>query len=274
MRLHHALELIEKKQFSGLKHWPQGEEMSHCSEALAFMKDAAEFSLVAEVDGEAGLSTFQQFGRELWAAGLAQLPFPRFWISWSELTNGRDQGPTSLGALCVQVREKNADGQKGVGIYPMFFVPRSRSGFKDDRLVFSSRLTVLWLGESTVRVGQSDNTAVGMGSLRSAIRAVYALLGALGTPKAWRRTDPAPDKLNRARRLRGKPEIRSQIIIDLTPEKNLVRPPGSKGGWSVKPHWRRGHVRTLADGRRVPIPPACVNMDEAIPVRPEYLVQA
>ena len=131
----------------------------------------------------------------------------------------------------------------------------------------------MWLGDPHVRIRAPDNTPVGSESVRSGFRAVAGVTGFLGTPKAWRAVESAPDKLNRRRHLRRRPAIRSQIVIDLRTEKNFTGaewPVG--GGWTVKPHWRRGHLRTLSDGRRVPIPPCWVNMEEGIPVKPEYVL--
>ena len=72
MRLPKALELIQSGEFSGLKHWPMGEATKVKDEILPYAADAAEFSLLAETDAGESLSTFQQFGFELWSAGLAK----------------------------------------------------------------------------------------------------------------------------------------------------------------------------------------------------------
>jgi hypothetical protein len=229
--------------------------------------------LLAETNAGASLNTFQEFGFELWAAGLATLPYSSFWLSWSELAQGLNHPPTSLGAMCVHMPAAKETQAAGLGIYVMCLVPRSRSGFKADRLVFSSQLIPMWLGQTTVRLSAPSLTLVGTESVRSAIRAVAALIGALGTPKALRSVEPAPERLNRQRHLKGRPEIRSHIVVDLRADKNYTSSEqGTHGGWTMKPHWRRGHVRTLADGRRVPIPPCCVNMEAGIPMKPEYVV--
>lgn len=273
MRLHQALELMEANEFHGLKYWRPEEAAKIKDEVLQYAPDAAEFSLLNEMDSGQGLDTFQQFGFELWSAGLAKAPYSSFWISWSELTQGPGNPASSLGAMCVHLPAENQNETDGIGIYVMGFIPRSRSGFSSDRLLFCNRLTPMWLGVLSTRIRATDNTPVGTESVRSGFRAVAAVIGALGTPKASRAFEPAPDKLNRQRILRGRPAIRSRIVIDLRTEKNF---PGAarsaSGGWTVKPHWRRGHVRTLSDGRRVPIPPCCVNMVEGIPVKPEYVL--
>jgi hypothetical protein len=110
----------------------------------------------------------------------------------------------------------------GIGIYAIAFVPRTRSGFSSDHLIFSSRVIPMWVGDARMRIRAADNTPVGAENVRSAFRAVAALTGALGTAKAWRTVEPAPHKLNRQRLLRGRPAIRSQIVIDLRSEKNIT----------------------------------------------------
>jgi hypothetical protein len=275
MRLHQALELIEDQKFGGLKHWPPGEAASIGGEVLRLGKDAAEFRLISEIDGNEDLNTFQQFGRDLWLAGLARAPFSTFWLSWSQWTQGRDHPLTSMGAMCVQLPAANEGGQDGIGFYAMFFAPRSLTGFRSDKLICSSRLTSVWLGDPNIRVAAADNTHVGKGSITSTYWAVAALIGALGTPKAKRSVEPAPEKLNRQRQHTGRPAIRSQIVIDLRPAQNVSPSDKSRhGGWTVRPHWRRGHIRSLADGRLVPIPPCCVNMEDGIPVKPEYMIRS
>jgi hypothetical protein len=274
MRLHQALELIQSGQFSGLKHWREEEVIAVKDDVLREMSDAAEFRIVAETDAGESVDTFQRFGFDLLSSGLARAPYSRFWLSWSELTQGPGQPSTSLAAMCRHVPAPTEKERDGIGVYVMAFAPRSKSGFREDRLIFTSLFTIMWLGEINVKVSRHDSSLTGIESLRSAYRAVAALIGALGTPLARRREEPAPEKLNRQRLLKGRPEIRSQILIDLRPSQSPPRPEDQPcGGWSVKPHWRRGHVRTLSDGRRVPIPPCCVNMEASIPIKPEYTVR-
>jgi hypothetical protein len=155
--------------------------------------------------------------------------------------------------MCIHLAAKNKQETDGIGIYVRAFVPRSRSSFSADRLLFCSRLTPMWLGDLHVRIWAPDNTPVGSEIVRGGFRAVAAVIGALGTPKAWRAVELVPDKLNRQRLLRGRPAIRSQIVIDLRTEKNLTGAERSVGrGWTVKRHWRRGHVRMLSDAAVCP----------------------
>jgi hypothetical protein len=273
MRLHQALELIQAGHFIGLKNWQPGEADKIKSEVFPLAAGAAEFTLLFETDAGTTLNTFQQFGFDLLMSRLAEPPYENFWLSWREFAQGPEHPPISLGAFCKKIKSADGSGQEGIGIYTMAFGPRQKTGHKTDKLIFCSKFVTFWYGEANIRIPATENTPTYMESTRSAVRAVAALIGALGTPKSWRVEQLAPEKLNRQRRLKGKPEIRSQIIIDLSTNKNTeVGEKGVSGGWFVRPHWRRGHIRTLADGRRIPIPPCCVNMEENVPVKPEYIL--
>jgi hypothetical protein len=146
MRLHQALELMQANKSLGLKYWPSGEAAKIKDEVLQYAPDAAEFSLLNERDAGHGLDTFQQFGFELWSAGLAKAPYSKFWISWSERTESPGNPPTSLAAMCVHLPAENENETDGIGIYVMAFIPRSRSSFSTDRLVFCSPLRLCGWG--------------------------------------------------------------------------------------------------------------------------------
>lgn len=65
------------------------------------------------------------------------------------------------------------------------------------------------------------------------------------------------DKLQKARIKRGKETLRGYITVKM--RKDIKEALNSGGGWTVKPHWRRGHVRTVKDGRKIPVRPCMVN---------------
>lgn len=74
------------------------------------------------------------------------------------------------------------------------------------------------------------------------------------------RTEPAPEKLNRSRRKKGKAPIPAHRIVSIIP-RGVVRDyraaeaEAAERGPRASPriHWRRSHVRTLADGKRIAI---------------------
>lgn len=69
-----------------------------------------------------------------------------------------------------------------------------------------------------------------------------------------------PEKLNKSRARRGKPILRDYSIIKIN-QKYLERSQDGESHASPKPHWRRGHIRTLQDGRKIPVQPCLVNFD-------------
>ncbi len=84
-----------------------------------------------------------------------------------------------------------------------------------------------------------------------------------------------PEKLNKSRAKSGKPALKDYIVIKLTEEtkRKLCE---TVNGEKVfrRPHWRRGHLRHLGDGRIVPVSACIVNFNGE-PVDPKlYVVKA
>ena len=66
---------MRANEINGLKHWRRGEATKIKDEVIQYASEAAEFSLLNEMDAGESLETFQQFGFELWSAGLAKSPY-------------------------------------------------------------------------------------------------------------------------------------------------------------------------------------------------------
>lgn len=97
--------------------------------------------------------------------------------------------------------------------------------------------------------------------------ACYGLLNMKHTIK--QETDP-PEKLNEARRKKGKIELTKSVVVKLDP-RYVVHEGATRTHASPRPHWRRGHVRTMKSGKRVPVQPHMV-MGE-VPLPNEYVVK-
>lgn len=83
------------------------------------------------------------------------------------------------------------------------------------------------------------------------------------------------EKLNKSRAKSGKPALKDYIVIKLT-EETKRRLCDTVNGEKVfrRPHWRRGHLRHLGDGRIVPVSACIVNFNGE-PVDPKlYVVKA
>ncbi len=88
----------------------------------------------------------------------------------------------------------------------------------------------------------------------------------------------APEKLNRARVKRGKPQIGERYVVslDLHDTRTICNSDGSTDDitghtrGSPRPHWRRGHFRTLNRGgeaeRVIPVAPALIAANASSPV--------
>lgn len=71
---------------------------------------------------------------------------------------------------------------------------------------------------------------------------------------------PPIEKLNKKREKNGKAPYSGYTKIYLRPDIQADLNRGSKiAGYAVRPHWRRGHIRTLASGARIPVKPCMVN---------------
>lgn len=65
--------------------------------------------------------------------------------------------------------------------------------------------------------------------------------------------------LNKARAKKGKPALSKYIYINMKPHIKAALSAGT--GTVITPHWRRGHIRRLHDGRVVPVQACLVNWD-------------
>lgn len=83
----------------------------------------------------------------------------------------------------------------------------------------------------------------------------------------------ASDKLNARRKKRGKLPLVSHTVVDLVPKEMVVC---QKGGTHASPrlHWRRSHLRTYANGKKVVIPMCLVGRADIGVVAHDYRVSA
>lgn len=89
---------------------------------------------------------------------------------------------------------------------------------------------------------------------------------------------PAPDRLNRKRAQKGRPPIGESYTVRIMPEfvRRIALDDGSETditGYtrkSPRPHWRRGHFRTLPSGSVIPVLPAIVGLNDNPVQKPSY----
>ena len=89
---------------------------------------------------------------------------------------------------------------------------------------------------------------------------LYFLMGSmvLSLPHYERMECSIEPKLAKARAKAGKKPLQTYTVIRPIKAIRDSMQDGN-GGWKVRPHWRRGHIRRLANGKAVPIPPCMVN---------------
>lgn len=266
MRLHTALEHLKSGHYRSMEPWKAGEleEMAQHIKACAASAAEFTFSFWDADPKDDTLQTFIDFSNELWDAEIAPIPHDVFWISWIQKVL---DDHVHMAALCE--RDINKDNGKVISLsVRVMFENHRRDGF-----VFLNQIGKKVIGDHKhVLVSNADNDSTKL-LVFSGFGVAAALIGALATPQAVRREEPAPDRLNKQRAQKKKPPIGPVIVIDVRASQQASESRKGEGGWTVKPHWRRGHIRHLADGRLIPIPPCCVNMETGIPIKPEYVVR-
>lgn len=96
---------------------------------------------------------------------------------------------------------------------------------------------------------------------------VFSFLMLLNSKYVEKRETQIAAKLNKKRGKKGKQPLISYINLNVKRYDSL----STGAGTTVKPHWRRGHVRTLQDGRKIPVKPCLVNFigDDPSEVNPK-----
>lgn len=95
-------------------------------------------------------------------------------------------------------------------------------------------------------------------------QAIIFLTAALlrGMPHTRKEKIEIPDKLQKARARNRKPYLNPFIRVSLREDiQQSMDGQSHARGYKVKPHWRRGHIRTMNDGRKIAVQPCLVNWD-------------
>jgi hypothetical protein len=266
MRLHTALEHISAGHFRSMEPWKAGEAEELARYVQACAANAAEFtfSFLDADPKDDTLQTFIDFSNELWDAEIAPIPHDVFWISWIQKVLDEH---VHMAALCER-DISSIDGKVVALSVRVMFENHRRDGF-----AFLNQIGKKIIGDHKhVLISNADNDSTQL-LIDTGFGVAAALIGALATPQAVRREEPVPERLNKQRAQKKKPPIGPMIVIDVRASQQASLSRKGEGGWTVKPHWRRGHIRHLADGRLIPIPPCCVNMETGVPIKPEYVVK-
>lgn len=100
--------------------------------------------------------------------------------------------------------------------------------------------------------------------------AIVSCLMLLNSKYAEKTNYIVPEKVNKKREKAGKPLLSDCSLIRIGKEYRSQFGSGPHG--SPRAHWRRGHSRTLASGKKIPIAPMLINWDgKDIPNKGIYL---
>lgn len=266
MRLYQALEHLKERRFKAMEPWEPGaleQFVSHLQKAAPTCAEFS-FSFLDPESADDTLQTFTDFSNELWDAGIAPIPHDSFWISWDQKVSA---DVVHMAAYC----ERNLDDKgkpASLSVRSMYETKRR------DGVIFLNQHGFKAIGDHKhILVSDAQNPST-MHLTDLGFEVAAALIGALATPQAIRRDEPAPVKLNKQRLQKGREPIGPMVVIDIRASKQAAAAKRGEGSYTVRPHWRRGHIRHLADGRLIPIPPCCVNMEAGVPLKPEYVIKA
>ncbi|WFS69598.1 hypothetical protein CFBP4996_26355 (plasmid) [Agrobacterium leguminum] len=261
MRLHTALEYFKDNKFRSLEPWRPEEpaELARYIEERAPQTVEFSFSFIDPDKTDETLQVFIDFSNHLWDAEIAPLPHDFFWVSWSQKIL---QETVNFAAFCERVKSA-VDGKVIALSMQVMFETKNKTG-----LVFVNQSGHKVIGDHKRVLVGNVNSDAGALMTDNGFGVVAALIGALSTRQAIRRDEPAPDRLNKQRERKGRPPIRSMIVIDVRANHMSKSDHDGSSGQTVIPHWRRGHTRTLADGRIIPVEPCWVNVDGDLPPPP------
>ena len=215
-----------------------------------------------------------QFGRDLIMSNLFQLPFPDIFLVPSGPGNAGILAFDNNGSIGVVACEPTAIAKTIAPIVMpttwMFAHPPSEgdhvhAGHEKDVHGMSGAI----LPQLEKIMGNDGVWERGFYAL-DIVLGMTAMLGSKFTRTTVRE---APTTLNLKRAKRGRPSIGRTIVVSMVD--TAMRADGvDQQKASPVPHWRRGHLRRLPDGRIVPIAPSLVawSSDWAMPTPKDYVV--
>lgn len=268
------------------------ESLPH-AEKIGYFRPGAMMSHARKILSEAVLFQFPDvssveehcsFAVDMYERGLFQLPFPVTAVAIE-----RDLGPPfgRRGAMMLLIEQ--ADGKIGAmscsevdgsknGALPIGIVVKASFERDGDRscLVYGNSLPLV--SDEVLRAmyggdGQDVLDTLHQRLMNNVMSSMGLVVLLMSKGVSTELVAAAP-KLNRAREKRGKPPIgdRYVVSIDMGQSRSICNEDGStdditghKRG-SPRPHWRRGHFRTIyrgAEGERVvPVAPALIAANE------------
>lgn len=246
-------------------------------------------------------SEHKEFALDLYERGLFKLPFAVTAFGFSGVPNpspafgnqqavaggmivvNQDDDNRLSAIMCTEQRDLNG---KSVGGIPFAIMIKAKlsnpkaGGVDVDEQTFpivSDRVLKLMYGDNAQLV--HDTMVERIASNLVAAMGMTVMLMSKGVETEH---TPAPDRLNKARKLRGKPSINDMYFVHI--KSGDAYSVATAGGEEIiaghtrgspRIHWRRGHFRTIFRGaeaeRVVPVAPSIIGAsDAAEPLRKAY----
>jgi hypothetical protein len=264
MRVHHLIEYLKTSR--GDK-----ERIESAIDYVAgFADSAAQFDMgnLGELSDDV-VAELEGYAIALYENGLLKLPFKETIFSY--------QAPTKNQYLMIATED---NGQFTLDVFFYFYKSAMLTGFlsigvrlsEERQAQFKSIAFAQFNNEKDPKIA-NDITRRVSGDVAGIFFSMCAILNAEGVET---RVVAAPARLNKKRARQGKPLIGDIHEVTIRFGGKRYLPSGApKGGGSRRMHWRRGHIRRLADGRVTNVRPALIGVvaSEPVPQKPRYVVK-
>ncbi len=247
----------------------------------------------------------KDFALDLYERGLFSLPFPVTAFGFSGVPNpspafgnnqaaaggmiivSQDEDKSLSAVMCTEQRDQHG---KSMGGIPFAIMLKAKLSNQKEGSINVEEQTYPIVSDRVLRLMYGDNAQIVHDTMvqriASNLVAAMGMTVMLMSKGVETERTPAPDRLNRARKLRGKPSINDMYSVRIKAgdaysvataggEENIA---GHTRG-SPRMHWRRGHLRCLFRGteqeRIVPIPPSIIGANDAAePLRKAYKIRS
>jgi|GEM_PF-3098203 len=226
---------------------------------------AHKFDFGLQLEAIADDAALRDTATEFICAGVFRLPFDNVYYEGSaDLESGR-----LTAGVVASTQAATADEREVTDEYVLVFRPfihRPDGAWVDTGVLGVVRPNADVDFHTTQQYAFSDETQRGDGVkhlLYAAMRLVLSGTVALQSKDTATERVEAPARLNGRRAKRGKPPLFEHRIVRVAPDLSDVLVSGShRTRRSPRLHWRRGHVRTLPSGGKVPVSPCLVGRSD------------
>lgn len=222
---------------------------------MLIMKEFSQSDIVGFYFDDTFNKNFELYNtaQDFFANGFSKMPFKHCFFSFPRINKGYDErGEEYLNYTLNIFCKQHEDGkisilQVGKDNYSGLIATVHNDG---RRMSFYP---------ITNQIGTKQQIEISRTTLMDIGNIVLTALLLLNHPVYEQESHMPNDKMQKSRERRGKSPLSKYIYIKMKKE---YRDAIEKGGGDIrKPHWRRGHIRHLQDGRIIPVSPCLVNFD-------------